>query len=340
MNLAWTVAPNMLNTRCDFAVTLLTNDKVFVIGGSIIMYSYPNDCIGSGEIFDLSNNTWKTTNSLVTWRSQFTATTLSNGKVLIVGGKRCFYTGSALSVVEFYDPVTDSFSITDRLTYPRMSHTAIRLNNGKVLVFGGHTDGDSTIMNTCELFNPVTELWETTGSLNVGRYGSSVNILQNGTLLIIGGQTRSGCTATVELYDPATGNWTQASSLPEPRCAHSVVTLRDGNLLIIGGVNGYHSDSVLIYNVTNGISIATDRLFHSRRGATAFLLETGKVLVTGGDTVGTEIYDPVRSLWTFGPNSNIERRLATIVHLSGWRVLTLGGISGNNCYLTNVELFS
>src|SRR5262245_29379580 len=67
-------------------------------------------------------------------RAAHTATTLLDGRVLIVGGLASNATASA----ELFDPTTRRFSATASLRTPRASHTATLLADGRVLIAGGY----------------------------------------------------------------------------------------------------------------------------------------------------------------------------------------------------------
>ena len=78
---------------------------------------------------------------MVAERSNHTATLLSNGTVLIVGGKN---SSGTLDTGEIYDPATGNFSLIESvMTSSRHSHTATLLNddadgvNDRVLIVGG-----------------------------------------------------------------------------------------------------------------------------------------------------------------------------------------------------------
>ena len=80
----------------------------------------------------------------------------------------------------------------------RVFHTATLLNNGKVLVAGGHDA-------SAEIFDPTSGTFAATGSMSVGRDSHTATLLANGKVLIAGGENVSGPLATTELYDPNTG---------------------------------------------------------------------------------------------------------------------------------------
>ncbi|CAF4170240.1 unnamed protein product, partial [Adineta steineri] len=63
----------------------------------------------------------------------YTASTLTNGNVLVVGGS----SGAVLSSAEVYDPSTGLWTTTGNMSTARTYHTASILPNGNVLVVGG-----------------------------------------------------------------------------------------------------------------------------------------------------------------------------------------------------------
>ena len=66
-------------------------------------------------------------------RNYHSATLLSDGRVLIVGG----YSGStSIMTAELYDPVIGSWSLTGSPIYSHSGHTGTLLLDGRVLVVG------------------------------------------------------------------------------------------------------------------------------------------------------------------------------------------------------------
>jgi deoxycytidylate deaminase len=93
-------------------------------------------------------------------RSRHTTSVLTNGKVLVAGG----YNDGPLDSAELYDPLTETWRITDNMNHTRDFHTVSVLTNGKALITGGYNGVDT--LNGTELYDPSTETWTTTGSMN------------------------------------------------------------------------------------------------------------------------------------------------------------------------------
>jgi hypothetical protein len=240
-------------------------------------------------------------------RENFTATRLSNGKVLIVGGATvpaqcppsCGASGYDPSA-EIYDPTTGTFSFTGSLNIPRVLFTATLLSDGRVLIAGGFNNIDPTTGNVvetgafpvlaAEIYDPTTGIFTPTGSLNTGRFGDTATLLNNGKVLIAGGSvslTSTAYIATAEIYDPTAGIFTPTGSMTQSRYAHTTTLLSNGSVLIAGGYSG--GDVALstgeIYDPMAGIFTPTGNMTTARVFHTATLLNNGQVLIAGGVTV-------------------------------------------------------
>ncbi|MEV7028374.1 kelch repeat-containing protein, partial [Kitasatospora sp. NPDC093558] len=250
--------------------------------------------------------------------SGHTATLLSDGRVLAVGGQN---TTGVLTSAEVYDPATGAWSATGDTVNPREEHTATLLSDGRVLAAGGDP-ADST----AELYDPATGTWSSTGSLTAPHKQHTATLLPSGKVLIAGGETspsaHPGITALAELYDPATGSWTATGSMTTARLFFPATLLPDGTVLVSGGEDSGSNilASAEVYDPATGSWTATGSMNTARDNHTMTLLLSGKALVAGGqtgagDTSSSELYPAgptVTTTLTTAPNPSLFGQPTTL----------------------------
>ena len=248
------------------------------------------------ELYVTASDVFTTTGSPMVARTDYAATLLPNGKVLIVGG----YVGlNSHTSAELYDPTTGVFSITGSMMVGRYFHTVTLLPNGKVLVTGGR--GEYGQLASAELYDPVSGTFSTTGSLITARGNHKATLLLDGRVLITGGHTGDGINlASAELYDPATGTFTTTGSTSVSFSHHTSTMLPNGDVLIAGGVTTYGGSlTAEVYDPETGTFSPTGNITRPRCYHTATLLPNGKVLITGGfNDFSAELYDPDNGSFT------------------------------------------
>ena len=141
-----------------FTATTLPNGRVLFTGGTWTGRS------STTELYDPSTNSFRSAAWMVDRRGQQSATLLSQGMVLIVGGETescsngaCVFAGS-LDTAELYDPTANTFTPTGKMAVRRSSHNATLLKDGRVLVTGGVSYGGIGLFNgslaIAELYHP------------------------------------------------------------------------------------------------------------------------------------------------------------------------------------------
>ncbi len=142
----WTAAGNMTDPRFLHSATRLPDGNVLVAGGAYLDSQFQTVILASAEIFDPPTGTWSGTGSLAEARVLHTSTLLRNGEVLAAGGAGSDQT--SLASAELYQPTTGIWTTAPtQLHSPRHGHSAVRLQDGSVLIAAGvdHTvtGGDS-----------------------------------------------------------------------------------------------------------------------------------------------------------------------------------------------------
>jgi hypothetical protein len=182
-----------------------------------------------------------------------------------------------------------------------------------------------------------------TGSLGIPRSGHAATLLLTGEVLVTGGGN-GGPDATAELYDPGTRSFGSTTGhMTEARSGHTATLLSNANLpnhgkvLIVGSVG----TSAELYDPVKRTFAATGSMQHARTSPTATLLNTGKVLVVGGDPSTTdlraELYNPASGTFSYTGSTTTLRTGHTATLLNDGRVLIAGG---NGAGASTAELYS
>jgi hypothetical protein len=224
----WTPTGSMNIGRGGHTATLLPNGRVLVVGGGAmdtLLEGGPRSA--TAELYDPATGEWTATGSMVEARTDFTATLLHDGRVLVAGGDGSF------TAAELYDPVTGRWTATGSMADGRFGHTATLLPDGTVLVTGGCACSDPGAWASAELYNPGTGRWTATGSMGMARIHHTATLLADGTVIAVNDGLYDRPTSA-ELYDPRSGHWTDTASPAVPRVGYTASLLLDGRVLVAG----------------------------------------------------------------------------------------------------------
>ena len=265
----WSKRPrNMPTARHSHASSVL-NGEIYVIGGhngsngltSVEAYSRKRQrwstkaplsgyryafasCVVDGAIYIIGGSStdvetykprygWSVTAPMQTVRYRLTVSVV-NGIIYVIGGD----TGTpenVMSIVEAYDPKTDSWSTKAPMPTARTALTSCVVG-GIIYTIGGY-DG-SKALPTVELYDPRSDSWYTRASMPTARsYLTSSEI--NETICVIGGNVEDGKfpLPTVELYDPKSDRWYTKPFMPTARRGLTSHTIKN-KIYGFGGING------------------------------------------------------------------------------------------------------
>jgi hypothetical protein len=294
-------AASMYAARNEHSATLLSNGKVLIAGGDGVNG-------GTAELYDPTTGKFSSTGNMVADGSyKHIAALLQDGKVLFVAAG---YHGYGAQI---YDPVSGVFTPTGNpLAAPYGSVTSTPLVDGRVLV----TQFSETLG---ELYGPAEGSFSRTNSVQIPWVQGAAVQLLNGQVLLCAGNPDYDAVTEAELFTPydvqappppkdgfnggpdgfiQTGNMTVARGEP------SATLLPDGKVLVAGGFVNYEGlpgevwGSSELYDPRTQMFTPTGDMAAARAYHTSTLLNSGRVLVTGGlignvaAGSGAELYTP------------------------------------------------
>src|SRR5215469_2707958 len=142
---------NMSTTRIGHSAVRLPDGKVLVLGGVPVVQNLHAQPINPAhaELYDPTAHIFSPVAGLTISHESYTATLLSSGTVLIVGGQDA--AGNVTSEAQLLNTSTAALTATGSLGVSRVGHTATLLQDGRVLVTGG-TDAAGQTLASAELY--------------------------------------------------------------------------------------------------------------------------------------------------------------------------------------------
>jgi Galactose oxidase, central domain len=285
------IATGSMNSPREFhAAALLAGGQVLITGG----LNNSGAVISTAELYDPATGKFTLTTAaapgsgtnMVVAREFQTATTLTNGQVLIAGGRDD--KGVILESAELYDPPTAKFALTGNMTDSREFHTATLLGPGPlagmVLIAGGQ-DNNLVDQGSAELYDAAAGSFiATTGNMTEPRQHHTASLLSNGNVLIAGGFGTSDALQSAEIFQPATQSFAATGVMSDQRVFHAAAALKSGEVLVAGGVDdgAFVVPSADLFESTTGTFSNAGNMTDAREEFTATLLTDGTVLIAGG----------------------------------------------------------
>lgn len=258
--------------------------------------------------------------------------------VSLVASGTDFILTAALDVSGLAHPITvdPAWSTVPAMSRARSELTLTVLPSGSVLAAGG-TDSttDSSALSSAEVYDPTANTWSAVGSMAVARRGHTATALADGRVVILGGHN-SGSLGVLAAEVYSAGSFSAFGSLSAGHSGHTATLLGGKILVSAGGVN-----SAELFDPVSQTSTAAGAL-NERKGASAFLLASGKVLVAGGlgsVVRGAELYDPTTNAWTAAGSMISPRFGQSGVLLPSGKVLIDGGRGASETLTLEPELY-
>ncbi|MGZ3453494.1 MAG: Kelch repeat-containing protein [Polyangiales bacterium] len=291
-------------------------------------------------------------------RRYHTLTTLTDGTILAVGGRRRGFGDLA----ERYTPATNTWAKTSAPPYLHYrSHSAVALPDGRALVAFGYAE-DTTLLPNAEIYDSKTDTWTDVSDVAhaAPRADQTATKLADGRILFTGGYISDGSggikpSSISSIFDPSKSGdsaWVHSAKLMtggsvgmlvEPRAEHTAVLLKDGNVMLFGGrtTTTTETGGAELFSPSGFASTAITPKGTPRAGHSASMLPSGKILFAGGygasGGIGTsQIYDG--TAFVDGPVMGAPRTSFASFTLPSGVTLFAGGQSAA-AYLSTAEAY-
>ena len=258
-----------------------TSSKASKAGKQLVAFLTAGVTLAIATFVSASTSTQvKQLDPLVVPRTAHAATALTDGRILITGGRDS--AGNIVAVSEIFDPATDTSTASATLTTPRVDHTATLLPDGKVLVAGGADASGS--LSSVEIFDPANTaagFRTLAASMGAARAGHTATVLNDGKVLIAGGDDAG----TAEIFDPATETFSSVlMAMAAPRIGHTATLFSDDSVLLAGG----NTDSMELFTPADQkFTLDLQKMSAARTGHEAIELSDTRLLFFEGDTGNT-----------------------------------------------------
>jgi galactose oxidase len=335
-----------------FDLTLISIHAVMLHTGKVLLYSWPNNTVGSDAVLYDPVSGSITSIPLNYQRDIFCSgmTVLPDGRVFIAGGH--IYQGAILNTegvanTTLFDPASNAWTEGPTMDVARWYPTAMQLGDGTVRIFGGTMNNKASAI-TVDAYDPSANTLTT-----LPASANKVSYTYPRLKLTTSGLLARTNMARTYFFNPATAAWGNG-----PKLNSGGRGVRDSSVLLpgltqimeIGGdVSGVATNTAEILDLSASRLAwkTTASMNFARWWHNSVLLADGTMLVVGGGTSGAfggailtpELYDPVSATWTQMAAQAAPRMYhSTALLLPDGRVLSAGQSHGS---LQNTgEIFS
>jgi RHS repeat-associated protein len=322
----------------------LSSGAALAVGGFRISSSGGIEYDGV-QAYSPTSGTWSLQGHLGSAREEHTASLLSTGNVLVVGGFGTYPQVFASALL--YNPSTGTATSAGTMQSARGDHSATLLSSGKVLVVDGMGAGGAAV-SAADLYDPGSNAWSVVPAPPIpARFSHTAPLLPSGKVLMAGGEDLNAGiaqTRSTAIYDPTANTWSAGPSTVSSHYLGTATVLTQGNssgkVVLAGG--DFALDGVELFDPTALAWKPIAPLLTGRDGHVAVLLQSGLLLAGGSDSNGNllssgELYqaDVAATAPQWPSNSTLTvsaQGTSTAVTLNWSAATDANGVSGYAVY--------
>lgn len=237
----WEWITQLPTKRMAFS-TAVVDDKIYIIGGSLVKNDKGPYGLSTVEAYDTQTNTWQKVADMPTPREAPKAAVI-DGIVYVFGGfsqKKNAKTEYPVRV-EAYNPATDRWTQKKDMPISRL-YFGIAVVAGKVYLIGGNEglglEAHEQRMDRVDIYNPTTNTWAKGPKIPTRRSYMRAEVVSD-HIYVIGG---SGWPVAgwgpflprIEEYDPISRQWRKKQDMLDLRTSFGTVVVED-DIYLIGG---------------------------------------------------------------------------------------------------------
>jgi hypothetical protein len=324
-------AGNLINARYRSSMVMLNSGEILVTGGET-----SGGVSNTAEIYNPNTKLSRAVGNMITARQRHTTTLLNDGRVYVAGGDKTTSLAAtdSINASEIFDPVTETFSAGPVLTKPRMDHSAIILESGKVLIAGGYEVENSSpfiSLSNFDIYDSVSNTISYSGNMNYERRDFVLKRLSDDNIYVFGGRKKlfppDDYTLQAEKFNETNNTFSLHPSfdINYPRSNFFIQEISSNQLLAYGDTL-----STELYDSAFGSFQVSASLTRPRLNFGTVKFSDGKIILFGGEYDGSYVpkidyYDPSVKRFIIGNRMLYPRIGVTPFLLSSGKVVLLGG---------------
>ncbi|GBD05646.1 hypothetical protein HRbin20_01235 [bacterium HR20] len=227
--------------RHSFQALAIRPSQVLVIGGFTravggLIGQPAREC----EIIDIEQRKVLPVSPMNVGRSDFAALRTPDSNVIVISGVTGYVSteggsGTLTQTVELYERTSNRWRVLGNLIVARRQHTAIWLDDHRILIVGGRLE-DLSSTASAEIFDIQTGVSQLAPPYPYSMTDLVSARTRTGRILVWGGrQGGPNSFRTNEIYEYTPTGWRLYQTMPEVIRSPSVIALADGRVLFCGG---------------------------------------------------------------------------------------------------------